>query len=112
MGYPRRFSMHQFLRAYHFASVCLRDRLMSKAYTENRGGRTELPDDGNADTCSRRRPRTRRDNDRRRIHVLYRLDVHLIISPDHDVTSELAQVLDQIVCERIVVVDYQNHARG
>jgi hypothetical protein len=52
---------------------------------------------------------TGREKDRLRIHPFDLRDGDLVVAVHGHLGPELAQVLDQVVGERIVIVDHQNH---
>src|SRR5260370_92763 len=56
-----------------------------------------------------RSARTRRNTDSIRTQVLHFLQRYLIVAPNHQICSKLAEVLDEVIGERVVVIDYQNH---
>jgi len=59
-----------------------------------------------------RRTRARRNDDLSRTHTLDFLHRDLIVSAHLDFLAQFADVLDQVVGERIVVVEYKNQNRG
>jgi len=67
-----------------------------------------MADQFNADPGFVRRARPRRDDDSLRSHRFYFFHRDLIVASDLDLRSELANVLDEVVGERIVVVENEN----
>ena len=56
-------------------------------------------------------PRAGRDHDPGRSKLLDVAEGQLVVAPHDRVGAELAQVLDEVVHERVVVIDYQDFGR-
>src|SRR5882672_10518280 len=105
----RGLAMHQLVRAHDLAAEDLANRLVPKADAEYRraGGETLQKRQRNAGP--RRRTRSGRNTDPRRPPLGDLVERDLVVARDAHVFAELAKVLDQVVSERIVVVDHQQH---
>jgi hypothetical protein len=98
------FSVHEFGSAYDFAPKGHTDGLMSKADSEDWSLAGKMADQVDADSGFLRRAGSGREQDAFGVHGFDIRDRDLIVSADHDFGSQFAQVLDQVVSERIVVV--------
>ncbi len=97
--------MDQLRGTHHLAAVGVPDHLQPQAHAEDRQARPELADDVEGQAGVARMTRARRDQhpvDAERPHVGGRARV---VAPDDRPGPELAQVLDEVVDERVVVVD-------
>jgi hypothetical protein len=105
----RSFSVHQPGRPHHQASKSLADGLVAQANPQDRdhAGKTFNYRQGDAGLV--RRAGTRRNDNGFRLKLLYLLAGNLIIANHLYLPAQFAQVLDQVVGERIVVVDHQDH---
>ena len=104
-----RLAMHQALRAHHFAAKGFADGLMSQAYTEDRGLARHVTDQRNQDPRFARRTGPRRQQDALRLQRFNLFDGELVVAADQHVRPKLAQVLNQVVGEGIVVIEDKNH---
>lgn len=104
--------MHEPLGADDIAAEDIADALMAETDTEQRDAPAELPDDLIADPGLFRRAGTRGNADMIRFELRNLLDGHLIIAPDFHERPHLAEVLDEVVGKRIVVVDDEQHGKG
>src|SRR5712692_9418732 len=105
----RGLAVHHLPRAHHFPAESLPDRLVSQADAEDRHPAGEAGDELEAHPGLVRRAWTGGDDDVRRLYCLYLLNRNFIISENRDLGAELAQVLHQVVGERIVVVEHHDH---
>src|ERR1051326_2718557 len=104
----RGFSVHQDRRAADGAAVGGSDRLMPQANSEDRRGRAQEPDEFDADARMFRPPGPRRDQNSAGFQRDDLLQSERVV-PDHPVVAGVkADELDEVVRERIVVVDDQN----
>jgi len=71
-----------------------------------------LPNHINTNAALFWRARTGRKKDALRSKFGNLLDRDLVIPVNHDITTALADVLDQIVGERVVIIDHENHWLG
>ncbi len=99
--------MHRPRRADHFAAANFRDALVPEANPEDWPLAAQVPHDLIADPRLARGARSRRDADAGRAHFLNPGDGNLIVSPNDRFDPELAEILHEIVGERIVVIDDQ-----
>src|SRR5687767_6635302 len=103
-------AVHHLARAHHPAAEGLADRLVAEAYAQQRHPAGQPPDQLERDAGLVRRARPRRNDDVRRLQGLDCLDRDLVVPVDRHVRAELAEVLHQVVGERIVVVEHDDHA--
>src|SRR5215469_12309532 len=101
--------MHEVRRAHHASSERRAERLVSKAHSENRHPAAEVPKNIHADSCLKRRARSRRNYDALWTERLNFADRDLVVPTNLDLCPQLTQVLNQVVCKRIVVVENKNH---
>lgn len=106
------FAVHDFFRADDFAAERIADGLMAEANTEDGNFAGEALDDGHAQAGFARRARAGRNNDALRAHARDFVESDFVVAAHGEFLSELAEVLRQVVSERIVVVDEQNHVRA
>src|SRR5687768_10620265 len=105
----RNLAVHHLLRAHHLAAERLSDRLVAKAYTEDRYPAGQPLDGGERHPGLVRRTRAWREHDMRRRERLDLRYVELVVAHYAHVGAELPEVLHQVEGERIVVVDHQDH---
>ncbi|OIQ81222.1 hypothetical protein GALL_370030 [mine drainage metagenome] len=101
--------MHQLLRMHDFAAESLADALVTKADTENGdlAGEGVNQRHGNAGLVRRARPRRNHDMARRQFRYLFQRD--LVVAKHAHVLPQFGQVLHQVVGERVVIVQHQEH---
>ena len=68
-----------------------------------------MPDQRNGDSGFLRRARAGREHDPFRTHGLHLGGRDLVIAPHFDLRPQFAQILHQVVGERIVIVENENH---
>src|SRR5258708_1922178 len=103
-------AMHDVSGAHHTASKGFSDCLMSQTNAEHRYFAGEVADQVDADSSFMRRARARRNHDALRAHRLgigYR---NLIVAANLDLGSQFAEILDQVIGKRIVVIEYEDQA--
>src|SRR5262245_49012511 len=104
----RGLAVHQRARAHHTPAEGLADALVPEADAEHRDAALrEGADRGDGDAGVGRPARARRDDERvgrAREQLGHGRDV---VADDLDVRAELAQVLDEVVREGVVVIDHQ-----
>ncbi len=109
----RSLSVHHAARsANDLAAVRFPDGLMAETHAENRDVRAVSLDERDADPRLARCLRSGADDDRgraQRTHVLHR---DRIVTNDAWILAKLAEILDEVVRERIVVVDDEQHAEN
>src|SRR5207244_13359391 len=104
--------MNDLPRTNHLAAVRLADRLMAEAHTKYRDRRAPTSYHRHRDPGLRGRTGPGRDDDSARRQRADILDVDFVVAAHHAVGAKLAQILDEIERERIVVVDDEYHAGG
>jgi len=102
--------MHQILRAYHFTAKSRTNGLMSQADAEQRNLPGKVANQIDADSRVLRSARTGRNQDAFRPHCLDFADADLVIATHLDLRAQFAEVLDEVVSERVVVVEDEDHA--
>ena len=105
----RGLAVHQLGRPNHRCPIRMADRLMTKTHPKHRDpARGERPNRLNDDARSLRATRTRRQQNTIGVKPDCLLDRHRVISMHDRVGTNLAQVLHQVVNERVVRVDHQD----
>ena len=101
--------MHRHSRADDRPAEHGANRLMAETDAENRCRLTHVPDHAHRHARFLGPARPRRDDDALgfRGHDIF--ERHDIVAHDLNARAKLAQVLHQVVGERIVIVDDQNH---
>ncbi len=103
-------AVHRHRRAHHLAAERLADRLMAEADAEDRDGRRRLGDQVEADAGLVRRAGAGREHDRlRRPPPSPRSVAILSLRCTTHVRPQLAQVVEQVEGEAVVVVDQDDH---
>src|SRR5262249_42947034 len=105
----RGLSVHGHVRAAHGAAIGQADRLVTETDAEQGRLPAEAPDDVERDACALGPARSRRDEDPGGLHLGDVADRPLVVPFDTPLGAELPQVVDEVVRERIVVVDHENH---
>ena len=82
---------------------------MPETHTEDRRARAKLGDEVQADSRVLGPPGARTDQNASRGESFDVPDRHGVVSFDHDLGPELAQILNEVVGKRVVVVDHENH---
>ena len=101
----RELAVHHVRRAHHRAAIGRADRLVAQADAQDRHRAAQLADQRDADAGLVRRTRPRRDHDllrRQRRHIA---DAQLVVALHQHIGAQLAQILVQVVGERVVVVE-------
>ncbi len=102
----RRLAVHDLAGPHHLAAVELADALVAEAHAEHRHApAAELVDGGVGDAGVLRAAGAGRDEHRRRLEVDELVERRLVVPVDERVGPQLPQVLDEVVDERVVVVD-------
>ena len=107
----RKLAVDRDRRAHDFCTERLADRLMAEAYAKDRHALRGPLDQIEANSRFVRRAGTGREHDRVRIgreHVGAR---ELVIAVHGDFRPKLAQVVDEVEAEAIVIVDQHDHGR-
>src|SRR5271165_2904354 len=92
------------------ASKGFADRLMSQADAENGNSAREMADQVDADARLMGSAGAGGDDDPFRVHLFDLVHRNLIVAADLNLGAHFAYVLDQVVSERIVIVEDENHA--
>src|SRR5690349_2224198 len=103
----RGLAVHDARRAHDAAAEHLTDALVTEADAEDRNLAGEPMDDIHRDAGFVRRARTRRDRDRVGRLRGDRLERDGVVALDGDVGTQLAEILREVVGERVVVVDQE-----
>ena len=103
--------MEQLGRPDHVGAEGITDALVPEAHAEYRAAAAEALDQRHADAGVLRPAGPGRDHYPHRRQVLDVVEGQCIVAADYGVSAELAQVLDEVIDERVVVVDYQ-HGRA
>src|SRR3990172_11266766 len=106
----RGLAVHQASGSHDLAAECGADALMAETDPKDRDLSGKPQDQIAADAGFFWGLRTRRDHDPIRPELGKLLEGYLVISEDLGAFAKLAQILDQIICEGVVVVDDDQHA--
>src|SRR6266513_2943074 len=106
----RQLAMHHLLCAHHPAAERLPDRLVPEADPEDRHAPGHAPDQLQGDPGLARRAGAGGDHEVRGRKPLDLPNRDFIVPQHPDLGSQLAQVLDQVVGERVVIVEHHDHA--
>src|SRR5215216_1718319 len=107
MSNCRRLAVHQLGRANHLASKRLSDGLVAQTHTQQGYLPREARDHIQSYSGIVRRSWTRRNDDSLRSQTVFNLVNRDVIVPTHfNRLTKLAEILDEVVSKRIVVVDY------
>ncbi len=110
MNYCGRFPVHGHARPNDASAEVLSYRLMAETYPEYWHLACKPRDNCYRDPCGVRRSRPRRDQDPLRTDLAFDLtEGDLIVMNDAHFNSKLTKILDEIVGERIVIIDDQQH---
>src|SRR5215510_14853831 len=90
-------SVHQPRSAHDFSAICFGAALMSQANTQNGSACAKRQDDVFTDPCLARRARPRRNANTLRRQCLNFLQRNHVIPPNDKLTSELAEILREVV---------------
>ena len=99
--------MHHLFGMDDFPAKDGTDRLMPKTDTEYRFPACEMPQHFHGDACLIRRFRSWRDTDMVWIQLLDFFNGDLIVAVSLHICAQFAELLDDVVCKRIVVVYHQ-----
>src|SRR5271156_1822516 len=108
VNYRRSLAVHQAIRAHDLAAERLADTLQAEAHAENRNLVRHLAQESQRDAGLGGSARSRRDDDRIGTQRANAGDFDGVVALDRDVGAELAEVLHDVVGERVVVIDHQN----
>ena len=102
-------AVHQPAGAHHLAPERFADGLVAQAHAQDRDAPGEVPDHLHREAGFLGRAWPRRDHDVRRRQPLHVFQCEGIVAPHLHLLPQFRQVLHQVVCERIVVVDNEYH---
>src|ERR1700730_8389007 len=105
----RSLSMHQTIGPNDRSPIYLADALMPKADPQHGNPRSKTTDKLVANSGVVRRARSRRNADFFRAQLLNFINCCAIIASDDQLRPEFAEVLNQVVGERVVVIQDQDH---
>jgi len=105
-----RLAMHKMSGANHAAAKGFPDCLVTEADPKHWNFSCEAADQIDADARVMRRARTGGNDNPLRPQVLDLVDRDLIVAANLDLRAQLADVLNEVVSERIVIVEYENQA--
>src|SRR6266404_640938 len=106
---PGRFPVHRPPGAHDTGAVGGADALMPQAHAEDRDRRPEAPHDVGRDSGLPRRAGPGGDDDMRRLQHLDFPWRRSVVTSYHGLFPQLAHVAGEVVDERVVVVDQQDH---
>src|SRR5439155_24621783 len=105
-----RLAVHEPLRLPDLAAERGHDRLVAEANAERR--HPQPPHKLDADARAFRPPRAGGEDEMRRRELRRFVRVDRVVPPDDDLRAELAEQVREVVGERVVVVDEENHPRA
>jgi len=106
---PGGLAVHLLARARDGAPERLADGLVSETDAEDRGGGVEASDQPERDARAVRIARPRGDDDALGPEPLHLVERDLVVARHVHARPELTHVLDQVVGERVVVIQHENH---
>jgi hypothetical protein len=92
-----------------FAAKRFANGLVAEANAQNRRLPRHVPDERHQNSRLMRRAGARRKQNPLRLHGLNLLRRYLVVAPHHDLRAQLAQVLNEVVGEGVVVVENEDH---
>src|SRR5450432_127320 len=106
----RRLAVHRLPRAHDLRAVRGTDRLVAEADAEDRNAGTELTNDIDRNAGFGGQARAGRDDDVRGRERADLVERDRVVPDDYGMLAELANVSREVVDERVVVVEKENHA--
>jgi hypothetical protein len=104
-----RLAVHQVRRGHDLAPESLPNRLVSQADAQNRFFSLESFHNFQRDARLIGIAGAGRNDNSVRILPLYGGNVYFVVAEDLELLPQLAQVLNQVISERVVIIDYQDH---
>ena len=101
----RHLAVHHALRANDLPAERLADRLVAEAYAQDRNPSGEALDQRHRNPGLAGRARPGRDDDLFRLPRRDLLESERVVAMDVNVRAQLAEILDEVVGEAVVVVD-------
>src|SRR5271165_1467091 len=105
----RGFPMHDAVSSDYLSPIDLTDALMPKTNAQHGDPRPKMTNKIVADPSLIRCSRSRRNADFLGAQLLNLIDGCPVIPPHHQFRAEFAKILNQVVGERVVVIQYQDH---
>src|SRR4030095_7732947 len=105
----RSLAVHQVRRPNDLPSKCFSDGLVSEADTKYRYCPGKFADCSNADACVRGHTRTRRNDYAFGLKLAHLLDCDRVIPEDQKISTQLTQILNKVISERVVVIYDKDH---
>src|SRR5712692_8651616 len=102
-------AVHLLARARDGAPERLADGLVPETDAENRRGRVEASDQTERDARAVRIARPRGDDDALGLESLHLVERDLVVARHVHAGAQLAHVLDEVVGERVVIIQHQDH---
>src|SRR5688572_18560316 len=106
----RRLPVHHSIIHDHIGAECVPDALMPQTNAKNWNLSAEMPNHVIRETALAWRTGTRRNQNPLWLHLLDSFQRNLIVAMHLHRHIHLAQILDEIVSERIVIIQNQHHA--
>ena len=104
----RRLAVHDLRGSNHLSAEDFSEALQSQAHTEDGPDTAELLDEGVAQPGIRWTARPRTDENTVGFKVASLLQGQGVVAMNDGFGTQLPQILDEVVDERVVVVDHQN----
>src|ERR1700720_3469831 len=105
----RSLAVHQPARAHDFPAVRFADGLVPETNAKDRNRLSPAPYRRNADSSFRWRAGSRRDDHARHAQPSNVVDTDLVVALHDGILAELAQILNEIVGEGVVVIEDEEH---
>src|SRR5437667_291092 len=109
MLYLAGFAVHEIRRTYDLASERGPKGLVAEAHSQDRHFAGEVPKNIHADPGFLGRTRARGNNNVLRSNSFDLAHGDLIIPADHHLGTQFSQILNEVIGERVVVVEDENH---
>src|SRR5208283_706468 len=110
--YRRHLAVDRQGRAHHLAAESLADRLMPQADAEDRDLAAGAGDEVEAHARLMRRAGAGREHDRVRASGHHVIDADLVIAMHGDPRAKLAEIMDEIEGEAVVIIDQRDVGHG
>ena len=101
--------MHQTIGAHDIAAIDLTDRLVAEADAKNRCGGSKFADEFERDACFVGCAGAGRDADAFRLECFHLVHRDHVIAENFHLRSKLAEILDEVVGEGVVVIEDEEH---
>ena len=104
--------MHQPVSAHDPSAERLTQRLVAKAHPQNGQAIVEMTDERNTDAGIGRHARAGRNHNSVGLEPLDLRNGDLVVAAHLRLGPQLTQVLDEVVGERVVIIENEDHALG